>query len=202
MKNLILIIILICLTNSASAQRVEIFGGYSYGSEVGSIPSFNPPYITMIDRYANVFSGHDGKSAMTLGINVRILGNVSLGLSWTGLNSGSKSYGALNTDNPDCVKQNTNAILFGVKYDWLKIWKLNIYSRAGVGAVFIGKPKIENEDESWYEWRDGKPESCKRFAWQVSYLGVEFRPIRYLGVFAEGGLGRQGALLAGLKVFL
>ena len=95
--------------------------------------------------------------------------------------------------------------MFNVKYQWLKLWKIHLYSRAGVGAVFYSEPEYSDSMKKWmdsYDWRDGEPESCKRFAWQVSYLGVELRPIRNLGVFAEGGLGRQGALMAGVKVFL
>ena len=205
MKQLILTVFaVLTLCFSASAQRFEFFGGYSYGSEVGKIPSFTAPYHTALCTNTHLHSRDSrGRNAMTLGVNVRVIGNLSLGLSWTGLNEGARPFGGYaNSGVPDYVLQNTNTVLFSVKYDWFKLWKLNIYSRGGIGVVFLSDPKFDCYNEEWLDWRDGKPESGKRFAWQASLLGVEYKFLRHYGVFAEGGLGRQGALMAGVKVFL
>lgn len=196
---------LFCLCLTASAQRIEIFGGYSYGSEVGKLPGLTAPFDNMVNA-SMIVDNQDLNGALTLGINARIIGNLSLGLSWTGVTNSTYPLHYLNSESMDYIKQSSNAIMFNVKYEWLKLWKLRLYSRAGIGAIFFSEPKYEG---NWlpthldnYTWPDGKPESCKRFAWQVSYLGVELRPIKWVGIFAEGGLGRQGALMAGLKVFL
>lgn len=204
-KTIILFIAAVCVCLTASAQRIEIFGGYSVGSEIGKTPDIYAPYDNAVGTPMYTDAPDRQKSALTLGINARILGNLSIGFSWTGLNTFKQPMHYRNSSAIDNVEQSSNTVLFNVKYEWLKLWKLHLYSRAGVGAVFYSDPKYSEFMQSWmdnYEWRDGEPESCKRFAWQVSYLGVEFRPIRYLSVFAEGGLGRQGALLAGVKVFL
>ena len=206
MKQLILTVIaVLTLCFSASAQRIEIFGGYSVGSEIGKTPDIHAPF----DNAVGVTMFNDAperqKTALTIGVNARILGNLSIGLSWTGLNTYKQPMHYRNSSAIDNVEQSSNTVLFSVKYEWLKLWKLHLYSRAGVGAVFYSDPEYSDYMKTYmnnFDWRDGKPESCKRFAWQVSYLGVELRPIRNLGVFAEGGLGRQGALMAGVKVFL
>ncbi|MDE6653999.1 MAG: hypothetical protein K2K37_06400 [Muribaculaceae bacterium] len=196
---------LICISLGLNAQRIEVFGGYSYGSLVGNTPQINPPYDTAIGAPMNNLESNRENGALTLGVNARIYNKLSIGLSWTGINSYTQYMSPLNSEVVHSVKQSSNTVMFNVKYDWLEFWKINLYSRAGLGAIFFGDPSYSEWLTEWdhnLDWRDGKPESCKRLAWQVSFVGVEFRPIKWVGVFAEGGIGRQGALLAGLKVFL
>lgn len=205
MKRILIVLISIfSLYLGAYAQRIEVFGSYSYGSLAGSAPKIDPPYHTGFGASMhNIDSDKNG--GLTLGINARIFKNLSIGLSWTGLTSYTQYMSLLNSEVIHSVKQSSNAVMFNVKYDWLKFWKVNLYSRAGIGAVFFSNPTFSEslvDMENRLEWRDGKPEACKRLAWQVSFVGVEFRPIKWVGIFAEGGLGRQGALLAGLKVFI
>ncbi|MDE6809271.1 MAG: hypothetical protein K2J42_04185 [Muribaculaceae bacterium] len=204
-KFLISFLAIICLYSFASAQRIEIFGGYSYGSLVGKLPGLTAPFDNAVNADM-IVENQDQTGALTLGVNARILGNLSIGLSWTGITNSTYPLHYRGSDTYDYVKQSSNTIMFNIKYEWLKFWKLRLYSRAGIGGIFFSDPKFEG---NWlpdhldnYTWPDGKPESCKRVAWQASLVGVEFRPVKWVGVFAEGGLGRQGALLAGLKVFL
>lgn len=145
------------------------------------------------------------KSAFTLGINTPVIDKLSIGLSWTTKSSKELYMNYQHHSSMHSLKQSSSSLLFNVKYEWLKFWKLRLYSRAGIGAVFFSKPKLEsglNYQLDDFEWSDGKPKACTRFAWQASLVGVEYRPIKWVGVFVEGGLGRQGALLAGMKVFL
>ena len=204
-KYLITLITIIGICLCSSAQRVEVFGGYSYGSLVAKLPGITPPYDNGVLAPMVSDPQSNNNSALTLGVNVRIIKNLSLGLSWTGASKAKIKMHYYGSSVMDYVEQSSNAIMFNVKYDWLKFWKINLYSRAGIGAIFFSKPTLSDWFTEWehhLEWRDGKPEACKRLAWQVSFVGVEFRPIKWVGVFAEGGLGRQGALLAGLKVFI
>ncbi|MDE6225005.1 MAG: hypothetical protein K2M25_02585 [Muribaculaceae bacterium] len=169
------------------------------------MPGITPPYDKGVLAPMVSDPQSNNNSALTLGVNVRIIKNLSLGLSWTGASKAKIKMHYYGSSVMDYVEQSSNAIMFNVKYDWLKFWKINLYSRAGIGAIFFSKPTLSDWFTEWehhLEWRDGKPEACKRLAWQVSFVGVEFRPIKWVGVFAEGGLGRQGALLAGLKVFI
>ncbi|MDE5810265.1 MAG: hypothetical protein K2H59_08315 [Muribaculaceae bacterium] len=204
-KYLITLITIIGICLCSSAQRVEVFGGYSYGSLVAKLPGITPPFDTHFNAPMYSLPQGNDNSALTLGLNVRIIKNLSIGLSWTGVSKSQIIMHYWGSTVMDDVEQSSNTIIFNVKYDWLKFWKINLYSRAGIGAIFFSEPTFSDwliEEEHRLEWRDGKPESCKRLAWQVSFVGVEFRPIKWVGIFAEGGLGRQGALLAGLKVFI
>lgn len=206
MKRILIVLISIfSLYLGVYAQRIEVFGGYSYGSLVGSVPKIYPPYDAAIGAPMYNTNSNRENGALTLGVSVRIYNHLSIGLSWTGLNTFTQYMNYYNSEKLHYVKQSSNAIMFNVKYDWLKFWKINLYSRAGIGVVLFSKPTLSEWLTEWdhnLEWRDGKPEACKRLAWQVSFVGVEFRPIKWVGIFAEGGLGRQGALLAGLKVFI
>ena len=204
-KYLITLITIIGICFCSSAQRVEVFGGYSYGSLVAKLPGITPPYDNGVLAPMVSDPQSNNNSALTLGVNVRIIKNLSLGLSWTGASKAKIKMHYYGSPVMDYVEQSSNAIMFNVKYNWLKFWKINLYSRAGIGAIFFSKPTLSDWFTEWehhLEWRDGKPEACKRLAWQVSFVGIEYRPIKWVGVFAEGGLGRQGALLAGLKVFI
>ncbi|MDE5844871.1 MAG: hypothetical protein K2H44_05765 [Muribaculaceae bacterium] len=206
MKNILFTLIaLISIYFYSSAQRIEVFGGYSYGSLVAKLPGITPPFDTFLN--APMVSDKQGNNngALTFGVNIRIIKNLSLGLSWTGVSKAKIKMHYYGSPVMHYDEQNSNAIMFNVKYDWLKFWKINFYSRAGIGAIFFSEPTLSEwftECEDHLEWREGKPEACKRLAWQVSFVGVEYRPIKWIGIFAEGGLGRQGALLAGLKVFI
>lgn len=204
-KYLVTLIAIINICFCSTAQRIEVFGGYSYGSLVAKLPGITPPYDNGVLAPMVSDPQSNNNSALTLGVNVRIIKNLYLGLSWTGASKAKIKMHYYGSPVMDYVEQSSNAIMFNVKYNWLKFWKINLYSRAGIGAIFFSKPTLSDWFTEWehhLEWRDGKPEACKRMAWQVSFVGVEFRPIKWVGVFAEGGLGRQGALLAGLKVFI
>ncbi|MDE6351678.1 MAG: hypothetical protein K2K88_00840 [Muribaculaceae bacterium] len=204
-KYFITLLALIGICFYSSAQRIEIFGGYSYGSLVAKLPGITPPFNEAINAPMVSDSHGNNNGALTLGVNVRIIKNLSVGLSWTGVSKDKIKMHYYGSTVMDYVAQSSNAIMFNVKYDWLKFWKINLYSRAGIGAIFFSKPSFSEKLLEWdynLEWPDGKPEACKRLAWQVSFVGVEYRPIKWIGIFAEGGLGRQGALLAGLKVFI
>lgn len=196
----------------SSQKRIEFFGGYSVGSEVGKYPTVSAPKVMVgLGSITALGETETNKNALTLGLNLRIYKNLSVGLSWTGLNSITYSviYPTLIDKTPFLyMKYKSNAVLFNVKYDWAKIGNFHFYSRGGVGAVFISKPSLSWSNNNTYVepsqglvWKDGN-EAVKKFAWQISYLGLEYRPLPFVGLFAEGGLGYQGAFLAGLKVFL
>ena len=202
-KIIITLISIIFLYLGAYAQRVEVFGGYSYGSEIGklvkSTPSLpNEPGAMNVGELGN-------KGAFTIGVNARVFKGLSAGVSWTSNNSTERIFSYPHHSSFHSFKQSSSSLLFSIKYNWFKFRKLYLYSRAGIGAVFYNKPKLNSGlgyhlDD--FIWSNGEPKACTRFAWQVSFVGVEYRPIKWVGVFAEGGLGRQGALLAGLKVFI
>ena len=204
-KSLVLSLLILFVIPLIKAQRIEVFGAYSYGSEIGKLMNSTP---SLPDEIGSMHTYDDGnKSAFTIGVNAQVFKGLSAGISWTSNNSTKRTmYYLHHSQSPfNHVKQSSSSLLFSVKYDWFKIWKINLYSRAGIGAVFYNTPKLYSERDYQFEdftWSNGVPKACTRLAWQVSFVGIEYRPIKWVGVFAEGGLGRQGALLAGLKVFI
>ncbi|MDE5969289.1 MAG: hypothetical protein K2K27_07320 [Muribaculaceae bacterium] len=200
---LITLIAIISICFCTAAQRVEVFGGYSYGSEIGKLVNSKP---SLPDEIGSMNVGDQGnKGAFTIGVNARVFKGLSAGISWTSINNTERRFSYPHHSSfPNNFKQGSSSILFSFKYDWFKFLKLNLYSRAGIGAVFYNTPKFHSENYQFdnFIWSNGAPKACTRLAWQVSFVGIEYRPIKWVGVFAEGGLGRQGALLAGLKVFI
>ena len=200
---LITLITIISICFCTAAQRIEVFGGYSYGSEIGKLVNSKP---SLPDEIGSMNVGDQGnKGAFTIGVNARVFKGLSAGVSWTSNNSTERIFSYPHHSSFHSFKQSSSSLLFSIKYSWFKFRKLHLYSRAGIGAVFYNKPKLNSGlgyhlDD--FIWSNGEPKACTRLAWQVSFVGVEYRPIKWVGVFAEGGLGRQGALLAGLKVFI
>ena len=78
MKRILIVLISIfSLYLGAYAQRIEVFGGYSYGSLVGSVPKIYPPYhIGFGTTMHNIDSDKNG--GLTLGVNARIFNNLSI----------------------------------------------------------------------------------------------------------------------------
>ncbi|MDE7092891.1 MAG: hypothetical protein K2O43_05660, partial [Muribaculaceae bacterium] len=204
-KYLLIPTLILLIFQLANAQKIEIFGAYSYGSEIGKLMNSTP---SLPDEIGSMYiRDHNSKSTFTIGANICVFRGFSVGASWT--NNGSTvrwmNYLHHSSSSLNYFNQSSSALLFSAKYDWFKFRKLNFYSRAGIGAVFYNTPKLHSGRNYQFEdftWSNGVPKSCTRFAWQVSFVGVEYRPIKWIGIFAEGGLGRQGALLAGLKVFI
>lgn len=205
MKNTFLALIMLLLSIvKLPAQKIELYGAYSLGSEIGKVPDITVPYDNKLCA-TMVFDAPDRqKSAMTLGANVKIWNHISVGVSWTGLNTYTQPVHYHNNKEIHHIKYSSNTLLFNIKYEWLKLSKFHFYSKGGIGAVFFSKPERSSyfhEYPNHFDW--GKDDDRRtRLAWQISYLGIDFRPIRWLGIFAEGGFGRQGALTAGLKVFM
>ena len=77
------------------------------------------------------------------------------------------------------------AVMPNVKWTWLNLKIVSLYSRAAVGAVF-------SEAES-----GGESEHATRFAYQVSPVGVTVGG--RLAAYAEAGVGASGSLLVGLR---
>ena len=88
-------------------------------------------------------------------------------------------------------------ILINAKYTWLNLSKFSFYSRGGIGVKFSSKAKFT--DITYFN--PPEQENQKRLAWQISALGVEWKFLSNLAIFAEGGAGIQGCAIVGAKVF-
>lgn len=211
--SLLLSIISLFIIFPASAQRFEFYGGYSYGSEIGTGHGYKlSNYDDVLSKFSQTDLNVDlQRSAMTLGFNIKLFRNFSAGLSWTGLSKCKRVI----SGSPEAISSyahlvemeySSNTVLFNMKYEWFKFKKLHCYSTAGIGAIFYSTPeRVSSTYQDKYtdlgDPNDGY-KSANRMAWQVSFLGIEYRLMKILGVFIEGGLGHQGALMTGLKVNL
>lgn len=184
----------------AGDPRLSIWGAYSFGknvSDVGGEPTHVYNYMACFHR--TMTDPHYGKSAATVGIDYRIAGGLYLGASFT---TGGK-FTELTKQNPvnsvDAeMEYKSTYLFFNCKFDWLKIKEVRLYSRGGLGVGFTSKGKLITEWEFEVISSRGPTEE---FAWQFSPLGVEYKPFRFLGVFAEGGFGNQGNMLAGIRLY-
>ncbi|MCM1291949.1 MAG: hypothetical protein NC207_08490 [Bacteroides sp.] len=185
-----------------SAQRYEIFGGFSTGGEIGKVPDMPKLYHTKVCTWLRSIEEDKTRTAMTLGLRMNIIAGLSAEFSWTGLNSYSQTLGM---DNYSVASMNctTNTFLFGAKYKWLSLRKFNFYTSASAGFVcyslsneFYNPDIFHTYDQIITQKEDNFP--SREFAYQLNYLGIEYRPIKTLGFFIEGGYGRRGVFTAGI----
>lgn len=82
-------------------------------------------------------------------------------------------------------------VLPAVKFNWFRRDHFGMYSKVGVG-VTMGNLKANHPDEK------PETETSWGFNWQLSAIGIEFGGAQLRG-FIEGGIGVQGAALAGIR---
>ena len=199
-KRLLLSLLLLFAVMSGYSQngmdtRNEIYVSYGF-VPVGHVAKPELGVVPDLLGGTSVYSLTNQKKSGTINIGYlyRATGHLSLGLSYTystvkdEVHQGS-SIALANTE----VKN--HIVLLNVKYSWLRLNNVNFYTRGGLGVQFSSKAKFI--DSVYYNPPEQKSE--KRLAWQVSALGVEWNFLRNMSVFAEGGAGMQGCVMAGVK---
>lgn len=149
-----------------------------------------------VDIAGSVYSLDNQKKSGTINIGYlyRATGHLSLGLSYTYSTVKDEVHQGSSEALADTEVKN-HIVLLNVKYSWLRVNNVNFYTRGGLGIKFSSKAKFTNL--SYYNPPEQK--SGKRLAWQISALGVEWNLLRNMSVFAEGGAGMQGCVMAGVK---
>lgn len=95
--------------------------------------------------------------------------------------------------------------MLNCKYQWLRLGSMILYSRGGIGVGFTSDIKLwlsdlwANQPQNVVVMHKRGP--SEKVAWQISPVGVEYKPLRFLGIFAEGGFGNQGNMLAGVRIY-
>lgn len=175
--------------------RNEIYVSYGF-FPVGHVTK---PELGVVLDYAggySVYSLDNQKKSGTINIGYlyRATGHLSLGLSYTYSTVKDEVHQGSSEALADTEVKN-HIVLLNVKYSWLRVNNVNFYTRGGLGVKFSSKAKFT--DFSSYNPPEQKSE--KRLAWQISALGVEWNLLRNMSVFAEGGAGMQGCVMAGVK---
>lgn len=158
------------------AQRSEITVSYGYAPTSNWSDSFSAIKDLVSDAKTDI----SGWGAVTVGYNLRLLGPLSIGAQVVCSTNEQKIKGT-NTE----IRNRYWAVMPNVKWTWLNLKIVSLYSRAAVGAVF-------SEAES-----GGESEHATRFAYQVSPVGVTVGG--RLAAYAEAGVGASGSLLVGLR---
>lgn len=200
-----IITIVAIATVHAEEPRLAFWGGYSYGKEISSTPG-NPTEARFHYKDYTSSDIDRNKSAATIGFDYRIFKGLHAGLSWTTGGKLSEAIACKPDQGPILCNYKVNFIMLNSKYEWLKVKRFRFYSRAGIGIGFASKVKLDIP-KSFDRYRSfltitNTRNGCTELAWQVAPLGVEFKPCDYFGIFAEGGFGNQGNLLAGARIYI
>lgn len=215
MKKLISIILCLLVFYGAGATepRLAVWGAYSYGKAITIEPrgttTFDIPHYGPRQMLAD-----KAKSGVSMGLDYRLTSKVWVGASFTTCGKYTETaYVSLPGGIPIIsASYKSSTVYLNAKVKWFTIKNLHFYSRTGIGIGFTSKidAKITKEyaqsmadHPSILDYitvkRDREP--CKRLAWQFSPVGAEYKPIRNIGIFAEGALGNQGNLLAGARFY-
>lgn len=146
------------------------------------------PVTNWVDSYSDLLSkikGEDpslsGWGAVSVGYQLRIIGGLGIGVDAVYASNRQKERGG-----GQRVDSRYWSVMPNLKWRWLNLKVLSLYSRAGVGASFT-------KAEADAEW-----EKSTKVAFQVSPLGLEVGG--RLAAFAEVGVGSAGCLLVGARV--
>lgn len=183
MKKIILAVACSLFAFTISAQpisRSEVSVSYGLFPATTWVDSFS-------DIWVNIFTGSEINrkdwGAVTVGYNYRVLKRLSIGvdLSYASNTAEFTSDGNLWRTQ----KNNYWSIMPNLRYSWLNVGILSLYSRAGVG-VSCNTTKVDNNTKS-----------STHLAFQVSPLGIQVGG--KISGFVEGGVGMSGSLIAGIR---
>ena len=154
MKKILFLAVAVLFSTPLFAQdhRSEITVSYGYAPTSNWSDSFSAIKDLVSDAKTDI----SGWGAVTVGYNFRLLGPLSIGAQVV-CSTNDQKIRSTGTD----IKNRYWAIMPNVKWTWLNLKIITLYSRGAIGAVF-SKAEIE----------DAKDESATRFAYQVSPIGI------------------------------
>ena len=216
---------------SQKMKRHEVSVSYGYAPVFNWIDDyrlltgqFEKPYISYgiggVIRYDWQISETGMWGAATMGYNFRLLKNLSIGVQAVYASSEQqvREIRSKITDNYFSIKNHYWAVMPDVKWTWMKLGIVSLYSRAGAGIVFTKAEiayvpgKVLTESKSSWRPSTGTTESGLKlpgderikmddtrtqFAFQLSPVGIEVGG--RLAAYAEGGLGVSGSFVAGVR---
>ena len=169
--------VLFCMPLFAQDHRSEITVSYGYAPTSNWSDSFSAIKDLVSDAKTDI----SGWGAVTVGYNFRLLGPLSIGAQVV-CSTNDQKIRSTGTD----IRNRYWAVMPNVKWTWLNLKIITLYSRGAIGAAF-SKAEIE----------DAKDEHATRFAYQVSPIGITVGG--RLALYAEAGIGASGSILAGVR---
>lgn len=216
---------------SQKMNRHEVSASYGYAPVFNWIDDyrlltgqFEKPYISYgiggVIRYDWQISETGMWGAATIGYNFRLLKNLSIGVQavYASTEQQVREIRSKIPDNYFSIKNHYWAVMPDVKWTWMKLGIVSLYSRAGAGIVFTKAEiayvpgKVLTESKSSWRPSTGTTESGLKlpgderfkmddtrtqFAFQLSPVGIEVGG--RLAAYAEGGLGVSGSFVAGVR---
>jgi len=198
MKKMILTVVVALMTTlSVNAQNSELRHeiGVSYGSGVSFFEDlFGYELFTAIFDQAGGYEWRNGSYSGTVGVEYFYHTNdpkLAIGGIGTFTRFSEDVYNK-NTDQQTGERKRTYLSLMpAVKYLWVNKEHIGVYSKLGIGAMFV---HVKDEDN---QRNRSANDDVVHLMMQVSLIGIEFGG--KLRGFAELGGGEQGIVLAGLK---
>ncbi|MDE6716372.1 MAG: hypothetical protein K2J74_07830 [Muribaculaceae bacterium] len=215
-KQLISLLTICIIAISAAAQSNEFFVSYGVAPQgLGNTPSSwrTIASVSSSTEFPFVHPTYDDKQtggnngAFTVGYMHKVVAGLSFGASYSYFTTSrhiSYDEADLKMDLADCTKKN-HVVLALAKYQWLNIGRFSLYSRAGVGVkisssytINVLPQNVGGKEYGSRTWNGGTKDYAY-VAYQVMPLGVDFRVVPFVYIFAEGGYGSTGCFQCGIK---
>ena len=222
MKRLIILLLSVAFMIKMNAQT-EIYVNIGLFPQ-GHIPSPTTELQTSTTALSsteskqiiNNYHTPNGHPAFTIGVLRPIIPNLSIGVQYSYFTSSAfansniifhpmaSSDSELKIKVGDVLKADSknHVILAIANFNWLKKGKLSLYSKIGAG-IRISNSTLKVTDKLYdadlIGLKDPASLSKSYFAYQITPLGVDYKIIKFLSIFAEGGYGDTGCINAGIK---
>lgn len=186
-----------CFSQNINDFKNEIYASYGF-FPVGhtTSPNINAQNDLAGGNTSYLLTNKKKSGTISIGYLHKISNRVSLGLSYTYSSvSGEVHLGSSITFADTEIKN--HIVLINAKCSWVQKNSFNVYSRFGLGVKFSSKAKFNDVINNY---NPPEQENIKRIAWQASLIGAEWHFTKNLSLFAEGGAGLQGCILAGAKL--
>lgn len=170
-------VLLFCMHGLAHAQlgRGELSVGYGVKPVTDWMSTYNDMLLDVLGMQGATMDSWGG---ISVNYSFRLIGGFGIGATFVYSSNDQRL-------NQQKVSTHYYSILPHLKMRWLNLRILSLYSRVGAGVTMAESKGV------------GQSRSERKFAWQVSPIGVEVGG--NLAAYAEAGVGTVGSLVVGLR---
>lgn len=204
MKKITLAIIVFCSSMFALSAQTEIYMSAGIAPQgKGAMPS-----VTNLSTPLNpgqsspmVFGKQSNSASFNIGLLHDFIPTLALGLQYSYYHMSVPASDIVGGQHVhDMIEAHSKNHVFMVvgKEKWFSTGRFTFYSKVGAGLRF-SKTDVDFTKEAPVSLVKVENKTKCRFAYQASFLGIEYELIPHFGVFVEGGVGNNGCFLAGVK---